>query len=97
MAEESNISGGNNNQAKREKLVGFSNWPIWSGITKSILIEKDVWDLVSTGPRPAHENPGIWAKEVKKDRMAVGIAQQIIREGVSDQIAFNIIDIKDPK
>lgn len=29
--------------------------------------------------------------------MAIGIAQQIIREGVSDQIAFNIIDLKDPK
>lgn len=29
--------------------------------------------------------------------MAVGIAQQIIREGVSDQIAFNIMDLKDPK
>ena len=62
-----------------------------------MLIEKDVWDLISTGPRPARENPGIWSKEVKEDRMAVGIAQRIIREGVSDQIAFNIIDIKDPK
>ena len=29
--------------------------------------------------------------------MAVGIAQRIIREGVSDQIAFNIMDLKDPK
>lgn len=29
--------------------------------------------------------------------MAVGIAQRIIREGVIDQIAFNIMDIKDPK
>lgn len=34
---------------------------------------------------------------MKEDRMAVGIAQQIIREGVSDQIAFNIMDLKDPK
>ncbi len=29
--------------------------------------------------------------------MAIGIAQQIIRKGVSNQIAFNIMDIKDPK
>lgn len=62
-----------------------------------MLIKKDVWDLVSTGTRPQRENPGIWAKEVKEDRMAVGIAQRIIREGVSDQIAFNIMDLKDPK
>ncbi len=29
--------------------------------------------------------------------MAVGIAQQIIREGMSNQITFNMIDLKDPK
>ena len=29
--------------------------------------------------------------------MAVGIAQRIIREGVSDQITFNIMDLKNPK
>lgn len=95
MAEEPSNSGGS--QAKREKLTGFANWPIWLGITKSMLIEKDVWDLVSTGLWPQRENPGLWMKEIKEDRMAVGIAQKIIREGVSDQIAFNIIDLKDPK
>ena len=62
-----------------------------------MLIEKGVWDLVSTGPRPVRENPSLWSKEVKEDRMAVGTAQRIIREGVSDQIAFNIMDLKDPK
>ena len=98
MAEEPEPSNsGGNYQAKREKLVDFSNWPVWSGITESMLIEKDVWDLVSTGPRPERQNTTLWAKEVKEDRMAVGIAQQIIREGVSDQIAFNIMDLKDPK
>ena len=95
MAEESSNSGGN--QAKREKLTGFANWPVWSGITKSMLIEKDVWDLVLTGPRPQRKNPGLWSKKIKEDRMAVGIAQRIIREAVSDQIAFNIMDLKDPK
>lgn len=90
-------SSGNNNQAKREKLVGFSNWPIWSGITESMLIEKDMWDLVSTGPRPERQNPGIWTKEIREDQMAIGIAQQIIKKGVSNEIAFNIMDIRDPK
>ena len=62
-----------------------------------MLIKKDVWDLILTGPRPQCENPGLWSKKVKEDRMAVGIAQRIIIEGVSDQIAFNIMDLKDPK
>ena len=29
--------------------------------------------------------------------MAVGIVQQIILEGISNQIAFNVIDLEDPK
>lgn len=29
--------------------------------------------------------------------MAVGIAKRIIRQSVSDQITFNIMDLKDPK
>lgn len=95
MADESNSNA--RNQAKREKLTGFANWSVWSGITESMPVEKDVWDLVSTGLRPKRQNPTLWAKEIKEDRMAVGIAQQIIREGVSDQIAFNIMDLKDPK
>ncbi len=94
MAEESNNGG---TQAKREKLTGFANWPVWSGITKSMLIEKDVWDLVTTDPRAPRKNPGLWFKKIKEDRMAVDTAQRIIREGVSDQIAFNIMDLKDPK
>lgn len=39
IAEKSN---GNNNQAKQNTLVGFSNWPIWLSITKSILVEIDI-------------------------------------------------------
>lgn len=66
-------------------------------ITQSMLIEKDVWDLVSSGPRPERQNPSLWAKEVQEDRMAVRIARRIITEGVSDQIAFNIMDLEDPK
>lgn len=61
------------------------------------MIEKDVWDLVSTGPRPEQQNPHLFTKEVKEDRMAIGIAQRIIIKGVSDQISFNIMDLEDPR
>lgn len=94
MSEENSNFG---TQAKREKLTGHANWPIWSMISKSMLIEKDCWDLVATGPRPERQNALLWPKEVKEDRMAVGIARRIILEGVSDQIAFNIMDLEDPK
>lgn len=62
-----------------------------------MLIEKDIWDLVSTGPCSLHQNPALFSKEMKEHQMAIGIGQRIIREGVSDQIAFNIMDLKDPK
>ncbi len=48
MAEE--LSNSNENQAKREKLTRFANWLVWLGIIESMLIEKDVWDLVLIGP-----------------------------------------------
>ena len=95
MVEEPSNSGGN--QAKKEKLIGFANWPVWSGITESMLIEKDVWDFISTGPHPSRKNPGLWTKEIKEDRMTVGIVQRIIRKGVSNQITFNIMNFKNPK
>ena len=62
-----------------------------------MLIEKDVWDLISTKPWPQCRNPSLWSKEVKEDCIAVGITQKIIRKGVSDQIAFNTMDLKDLK
>ncbi len=96
MEEELN-SNNRENQANREKLTGFANWPIWSMITKSMLIEKDLWDLVSTCLRPEQQNPALLTKKVKEDRIAVGIAQQIITEDVSNEIAFNIIDFEEPK
>ena len=40
-----------NNSAKQEKLIGFSNWPRWSALTKIMLIKKDVWDLISIEQR----------------------------------------------
>ncbi len=60
-----------------------------------MLIEKDVWDLVETGPRPVPAT--IWEQKTKENRMAVGTATRIIKEGVSDDIFNNIIDVTDPK
>ena len=60
-----------------------------------MLIEKDIWDLVEMGPRP---NPAtIWEQKTKENRMAAGTATRIIKEGISDNIFNNIIDITDLK
>lgn len=61
------------------------------------MIEEDVEDLVSRSSRFKQQNPHLFSKEVKKDRIAIRIAQQIITERVNNQIAFNIIDLKDLK
>lgn len=42
MIEKSGLS----RTAKQEKLVDYSNWPIWSLITEFIFIKNDIWDLV---------------------------------------------------
>lgn len=81
--------------ARRKKLTGFNNWPRWSDLIRAILIEKDVWDLVETGPRPAPAT--IWEQKTKENCMAMGTANRIIKEGVSNDIFNNIIDITDPK
>ncbi len=84
-------------QAKRDKLTGFFNWPLWSMLTRSMMIKKDVWDLISTRPREPIANPALFGKEAKENQMAIGSAQRIITEGTSDQIAVNIMDLEDPK
>lgn len=94
MVDKSNSNG--RNQAKQEKLNSFGNWLVWSGITESMLIRKDVWDLVSLKPRFERQNPNLWIEEIKEDYMAVGTAQQIIEKGASNQIVFNIMDLKVP-
>ena len=81
--------------SRREKLTSFTNWPRWSDLTRAMLIEKDVWDLIETGPRPAP--PPFQQQKTKENCMAVGTATRIIKEGVSDNIFNNIIDITDPK
>lgn len=60
-----------------------------------MLVEKDVWDLIETGPRP--EPAAFWEQKSKENRMAVGTATRIIKEGVSDDIFNNIIDITNPQ
>lgn len=70
-----NFGGG---QTKRKKLTKFAIWPVKSDITKPMLIEKDVWDLVFTRPCYLPNKPRIWAKKAKEDCITVVIAQQII-------------------
>lgn len=61
-------------QAKRDKLTVFINWPIWAILTKSMLIKKDVWVLISIGPRVVRLPNVIWDRENKEDRMTIEIA-----------------------
>ncbi len=75
MSDETYIIG---TKAKRDKLTKFVNWLLWSMLTRSMMIERDVWDLISKGPREP-------------------IAKRIITEGISDQLAINIMDFEDPK
>lgn len=62
-----------------------------------MLIEKDVWDFIDISPRKPLTK--LWEKDkkIKENRMAIGTATRIIKEGVSDNIFNNIIDIMDPK
>lgn len=83
------------NTNKREKLVGFLNWPRWAALTKAMLVSKDVWDLVSVGPRQLRNEGILWDHKRKEDRMAIGIATEIIQGGVSDDLFNNIIDEND--
>ena len=81
--------------SRRKKLTGFTNWPQWSDLTRAMLIKKDVWDLIETGPRP---EPLLFQQQkTKENRMAVRTATRIIKEGVSNDIFNNIINITDPK
>lgn len=62
---------------------------------RAMLVEKDIWDLIKTSPKPAPVR--IWEQKIKKNRIAIGIVTQIIKEGISNNIFNNIIDITDPK
>ena len=62
-----------------------------------MLISKDVWDLVSVGPRPIINEGALWDYRRKEDRMAIGKATEIIQERVSDDLFNKIIDEDDSK
>lgn len=49
-----------------------------------MMIEKDVWDLISKEPWEPIANPAFFGKEAKENQMAIGIAQRIIIEGISN-------------
>lgn len=86
-----NTSGG----LYREKLSGFTNWLQQSDFMKIILIKKDVWDLVEIRPKPNLAT--IQKQKTKENQRAIGMATQIIKKGVSNDIFNNIIDITDSK
>ena len=66
-------------------------------ITKSMLIKKDIWDLVLLGSCFDCQNPTLWIKKVKKSWVKVKITKHIITKSVSNQIAFNTMNLEDPK
>ena len=92
-----NFANEEHSSAKREKLIGFSYWPRWSALTKAMLIEKDVWNLLSVGQRAVRAPNPLWDYQVKEDRMAIGTAMRIIQRGVSDDLFNSVIDLDDPQ
>lgn len=94
MADETNDTASSN--SRRQKLTGFAKWSQWADLTKTMLIEKDVWDFIKIGPQ--QDPDALWEQEkkIKENRMAVGTATRIIKEGVSNDIFNNIIDVTDP-
>ena len=60
-----------------------------------MLVEKDVYNLIETDPIPA--SVGIWKQKIKENWIAMGIAMQIIKECVNNDIFNNIINITNVK
>lgn len=81
--------------ASYKKLKGFNNWPQWSDFTVTILIEKDIWDLIETGPR--RTKAIIWEQKTKKNCIAIKTVIKIIKKDINNNIFNNIIDITDLK
>lgn len=84
-------------QSKHEKLSGFINGSTCAIPTKTILIKMDIWDIVFVGSCSLQGTNIGQNKKNEEDQMAIVIAQGIIIEGVSGQVAYNIIDIDNPK
>ena len=63
-----------------------------------MLIEKDIWDLVKTGLRPQQQNASaVFNHKTKEDQIAIGTTGRIIREGLSNDLFNNIINIDNLK
>lgn len=63
-------------------------------MTKSMLIEKNVQDIMFVRLCYLQGPYTDWNGENKKDHMAIRPSQKIIIKGVNSQIAFHIINIK---
>lgn len=61
------------------------------------MIEKDIWNFIPKAPQKPILNLTLFSKKGKENQMAIGIIQHIITKHISDQIAINIMDLKDPK
>lgn len=67
-------------------------------LIKSILIKKDVWDLIEIDSRPILKNVSIlFDHKIKKDQIAITTTSRIIKEGFSYNFFNNVIDINDYK
>lgn len=66
-------------------------------LTQSMMIEKDVWNLISKESQEPITNLSLFGKEAKENRMTIGITQRIMKESISDQIRVNIMNLGDPK
>lgn len=62
-----------------------------------MLIEKDIWDLVQISLCFKCQNLDLFTEKVKEDQMVVDMIWHIILEDINNQIALNIIDLKDLK
>lgn len=62
---------------------------------RAMLIKKNAWDLIEKGPRQLPIALSERKQKIKKNRMAICIATQIIKKGVNNDIFNNIINITD--
>ena len=79
-------------ERKREKLCDFENWPQWTGLTQTMLEEKEVWDVVNR----SRADPTTAAQTRKKEKDSV-VTSKIIKQGVNNNLYINIIGEKTPQ
>lgn len=62
---------GKNSQAKCEKLARFINLLILAIMIESMIIKKDVWNIIFIGPHFLQEANTDWNKENKENQMTI--------------------------